>query len=109
MPAQTAETPVRAVGRYQLDTGGCRLNPADRAARGKAARTQVPRDTHYVRQLRDWKFSIEIESLRPNGLQLYGELCGWTLARHLTAGSPRRLGRRRRATQPAAHRARYHP
>jgi uncharacterized protein (DUF2252 family) len=48
MPAQTAETPVRAVGRYQLDTGGCQLDPADRAARGKAARTQVPRDTHAV-------------------------------------------------------------
>ena len=48
MPAQTAETPVRAVGRYQLDTGGCQLNPADRAARGKATRTQVPRDTHAV-------------------------------------------------------------
>ena len=31
MPAQTAETPARAVGRYQLDTGGCRLNLADRA------------------------------------------------------------------------------
>jgi uncharacterized protein (DUF2252 family) len=48
MPAQTAETPVRAVGRYQLDTGGCQLDPADRAARGKATRTQVPRDTHAV-------------------------------------------------------------
>ena len=87
MPAQTAETPVRAVGRYQLDTGGCRLNPADRAARGKAARTQVPRDTHYVRQLRDWKYSFDIESLRPEGLKLYGELCGWTLARaHARSG-----------------------
>jgi uncharacterized protein (DUF2252 family) len=41
----------------------------------------------YVRQLRDWKFSIEIESLRADGLQLYGELCGWTLARaHARSG-----------------------
>ena len=48
MPAQTAETPARAVGRYQLDTEAGRLTPAERAARGKAARAQVPRDTHVV-------------------------------------------------------------
>jgi uncharacterized protein (DUF2252 family) len=46
MPAQTAETPARAVGRYQLDTEVGRLTPAERAARGKTARAQVPRDTH---------------------------------------------------------------
>src|ERR1700746_204225 len=41
----------------------------------------------YVRQLRDWKFSIEIETLRADGLQMYGELCGWTLARaHARSG-----------------------
>jgi len=48
MPAQAAETPARAVGRYQLDTAGCRLASAERAARGKAARARVPRDTHAV-------------------------------------------------------------
>ena len=48
MPAQTAETPARAVSRYQLDTDGCRLTPAERAARGKAVRARVPRDTHAV-------------------------------------------------------------
>jgi uncharacterized protein (DUF2252 family) len=41
----------------------------------------------YVRQLRDWKFSIEIPLLRPEGLQMYGALCGWTLARaHARSG-----------------------
>ena len=35
----------------------------------------------YVRQLRDWKFSIDIASMIPRGLRLYGELCGFTLAR----------------------------
>ncbi len=41
----------------------------------------------YVRQLRDWKYSFDIESLRPEGLKLYGELCGWTLARaHARSG-----------------------
>jgi uncharacterized protein (DUF2252 family) len=45
-----------------------------------------PRD-FYVRQLRDWKFSVEIELLRPDGLQLYAALCGWTLARaHARSG-----------------------
>jgi uncharacterized protein (DUF2252 family) len=41
----------------------------------------------YVRQLRDWKFSVVIETMVPNGLRLYGELCGWTLARaHARSG-----------------------
>jgi uncharacterized protein (DUF2252 family) len=41
----------------------------------------------YVRQLRDWKFSIEIEALKPAGLGMYGALCGWTLARaHARSG-----------------------
>jgi uncharacterized protein (DUF2252 family) len=41
----------------------------------------------YVRQLRDWKFSVEISLLRPEGLQMYGALCGWTLARaHARSG-----------------------
>jgi len=45
-----------------------------------------PRD-FYVRQLRDWKFSMEIGLLRPEGLQMYGSLCGWTLARaHARSG-----------------------
>jgi len=44
MPAQTVVTPARTVGRYQLDTEGCHLQPAERAARGKAARARVPRD-----------------------------------------------------------------
>jgi uncharacterized protein (DUF2252 family) len=48
MPGQATETPARTVGRYQLDIGGCRLSPAERTARGKAARAQVPRDTHAV-------------------------------------------------------------
>jgi hypothetical protein len=48
MPGLTAEAPARAVGRYQLDTEVGRLSPAERAARGKAARAQVPRDSHAV-------------------------------------------------------------
>ena len=45
-----------------------------------------PRD-FYVRQLRDWKLSVDIENILASGMQLYGELCGWTLARaHARSG-----------------------
>ena len=45
-----------------------------------------PRD-FYVRQLRDWKFSIDIETLLPDGMRVYAELCGWALARaHARSG-----------------------
>jgi uncharacterized protein (DUF2252 family) len=40
----------------------------------------VPQD-YYVRQLRDWKYSVPIDSLNPSGLSIYGQVCGWTLAR----------------------------
>jgi uncharacterized protein (DUF2252 family) len=41
----------------------------------------------YVRQLRDWKGSAEIETMRPDGMLSYGEVCGWTLARaHARSG-----------------------
>ena len=41
----------------------------------------------YIRQLRDWKYSIAIEALIPRGMRIYGELCGWTLARaHARSG-----------------------
>ena len=41
----------------------------------------------YVRQLWDWKRSVEIERLSPHGLELYARMCGWTLARaHARSG-----------------------
>jgi hypothetical protein len=41
----------------------------------------------YVRQLRDWKFSVPIEVMVPAGLTVYARLCGWTLARaHARSG-----------------------
>jgi uncharacterized protein (DUF2252 family) len=41
----------------------------------------------YVRQLRDWKLSVDIETMVPRGMRMYGELCGWTLARaHARSG-----------------------
>ena len=41
----------------------------------------------YVRQLWDWKTSVDIELIVPRGLVLYAEICGWTLARaHARSG-----------------------
>ena len=46
----------------------------------------VDRD-FYVRQLRDWKFSLPIEQMLPAGMTIYARLCGWTLARaHARSG-----------------------
>ncbi|MEV4701764.1 DUF2252 domain-containing protein [Actinoplanes sp. NPDC049316] len=35
----------------------------------------------YVRQLRDWKGSAAVETLDERTMEVYGALCGWTLAR----------------------------
>ncbi|MHA6615885.1 DUF2252 domain-containing protein [Pseudonocardia sp. DLS-67] len=35
----------------------------------------------YVRQLRDWKGSMDVEEMVPAGMRIYARLCGWTLAR----------------------------
>jgi len=41
----------------------------------------------YFRQLKDWKGSLEIQELRPEGLKIYGEVCAWSLARaHARSG-----------------------
>lgn len=44
-------------------------------------------EDYYLRQLRDWKLSADIQGLRPHGMHMYARLCGWTLARaHARAG-----------------------
>jgi uncharacterized protein (DUF2252 family) len=41
----------------------------------------------YVRQLRDWKFSLDVATMVPAGMRAYGEVCAWTLARaHARSG-----------------------
>ena len=41
----------------------------------------------YVRQLKDWKGSAEVEQMIPQGMAAYGAFCGWTLARaHARSG-----------------------
>jgi uncharacterized protein (DUF2252 family) len=47
----------------------------------------------YVRSLRDWKTSADIEAMVPSGMKTYGELCGWTLARaHARSGDEIAIG-----------------
>jgi hypothetical protein len=47
---------------------------------------EVERD-FYFRQLRDWKGSVDVEALLPEGLRYYGALCAWSLARaHARSG-----------------------
>ena len=42
---------------------------------------------YYVRQLQDWKGSIDTETMIPQGLEAYGKLCALTLARaHARSG-----------------------
>jgi hypothetical protein len=41
----------------------------------------------YGRQLKDWKGSFETEGALPKGVTMYGQTCGWTLARaHARSG-----------------------
>jgi uncharacterized protein (DUF2252 family) len=42
----TTEVTVRQVRRYQLESGLGHMSPDERAARGKAARAEVPRESH---------------------------------------------------------------
>ncbi len=47
---------------------------------------KIDRD-FYVRQLKDWKGSAELDGMTPEAMGVYGRLCGWTLARaHARSG-----------------------
>ncbi|HEY7668909.1 MAG TPA: DUF2252 domain-containing protein [Actinomycetota bacterium] len=47
----------------------------------------------YVRQLWDWKTSVDVTKMAPGGLRQYGRLCGWTLARaHARSGDRIAIG-----------------
>jgi uncharacterized protein (DUF2252 family) len=40
-----------------------------------------PADYYYLRQLRDWKYSAEVDRMNYAEMTRYGRMCGWTLAR----------------------------
>jgi len=52
----------------------------------------VSRD-FYVRQLWDWKRSADVDGFAPEGMAIYGRMCGWTLARaHARSGDRIAIG-----------------
>ena len=54
--------------------------------RNPAGSDGVARD-FYVRQLWDWKTSVDLDTVVPQGLVLYAYMCGWTIARaHARSG-----------------------
>jgi uncharacterized protein (DUF2252 family) len=53
----------------------------------RAAQPDGKTSDFYVRQLRDWKLSFDVDDMVPSDMRLYGQLCGWTLARaHARSG-----------------------
>src|ERR1700728_2440471 len=55
----------------------------DRDSRGGVARD------YYVKRLRDWRASADIAGATPAGIELWGRMCGWTLARAHARSSDR--------------------
>ncbi len=52
----------------------------------------VDRD-YYLRQLRDWKAAADLQGAVPEGMAIYGQVCGWTLARaHARSGDRVAIG-----------------
>ena len=44
----------------------------------------------YIRQLWDWKISVDVETMAPDEIMVYGRMCGWILA-HAHARSGNRI------------------
>ena len=67
------------------DAGEQRHLPRLGARRGRPRRPGS--ETSTARQLKDWKGSFETAGALPAGMTLYGQVCGWTLARaHARSG-----------------------
>jgi uncharacterized protein (DUF2252 family) len=77
------------------DNDGRRVVEGQRLAQAQSdiflgwAEGSIEHRHYYVRQLRDWKGSVEIEGATPRQLAFYADLCGRTLARgHARSGDP---------------------
>ena len=63
----------------------------DRVEAGEGADDRV--HDYYMRQLWDWKASADITNMDPSTLNIYGQTCGWVLARsHARSGDPIAIG-----------------
>ena len=99
LQAKEAQTSVLAeyAGRSQYSNQGERVVAGQHLMQAQSdiflGWTRVPNPLDgidrdfYVRQLKDWKFSVPIELMLPEGMAMYARLCGWTLARaHARSG-----------------------
>jgi uncharacterized protein (DUF2252 family) len=51
------------------------------------------RRDYYFRQLKDWKGSADVDAMTPGTMNVYAQLCGWTLARaHARSGDRIAIG-----------------
>jgi hypothetical protein len=75
---------------YENHAGADRSRAAAHAGRGRHLlgwQRADPAGDFYVRQLRDWKGSADLEQMNPSAMSAYGRMCGWTLARaHARSG-----------------------
>ena len=61
--------------------------------RNKTTLDDTAQRDFYVRQLWDWKTSVDLETIEPRGLEIYAQACGWTLARaHARSGDRIAIG-----------------
>ena len=77
--------PRSAGGRRPAIDAGCQryLSRVAAGQRGLDGKSQ----DYYMRQLWDWKLSANIDTMTPQLLSSYAEMCGWTLARaHARSG-----------------------
>ena len=82
------------LGQSRFDNHGRRIVEGQRLTQaqtdiflGWTAGSQLEGRHYYLRQLRDWKGSVEVEGSTPNQLAFYAGLCGTTLARgHARSG-----------------------
>ncbi|HQA81647.1 MAG TPA: DUF2252 family protein [Methanoregulaceae archaeon] len=73
--------------RRQGGRGRQHLNTASDMFLGWTTATSKDHRQFYIRQLRDMKFSIDVEMAPPDQLANYARICGWTLARaHARSG-----------------------
>jgi uncharacterized protein (DUF2252 family) len=97
-----ASAPERFLGQSSYTNHGQRVVEGQRLMQASSdiflgwARTTDPDGTkrdYYVRQLWDWKASADVDALSPELLTVYGQICGWTLARaHARSGDAIAIG-----------------
>ncbi len=83
-------------GESEYDNGGERVVNGQRLMQSVSdiflgwERTDTPGASatdYYIRQLRDWKYSVPVERLNVAAMSNYGRMCGWILARaHARSG-----------------------